>query len=294
MLRAAIAALLLLAGPEAPTELFRFQDPEIRESSGVAVSSRSDEVIFTHNDSGDVARFFAIDSTGCTVARYAVTGAEAIDWEDMANGAEHEGKPTLWLADIGDNGSARPSISVYRVTEPKVPTPANTPGACEAAIDKEATATRFDLAYADGPHDAEALLVHPKTGRIFIATKGASAQMYAAPKRLKPREVNVLEPIAPLEPRVGLVTAGDFSPDGKYLALRNYSEAFEWRVRKNDPGATLTDAPVREPLLIPLPPVPQGEAIAYTADGDALITTTEDPLGTGAPVYRVPRQASSS
>jgi hypothetical protein len=290
MLRAAVAALTLLAaGPDAPAELFVIRDAEIRESSGVAVSSRDDDVLFTHNDSGDVPRFFALDGAGCTVVRYAVMGAEAIDWEDMASGPEHKGKPTLWLADIGDNTGQRPAISVYRVAEPKVRTPDNTSDGCAPPVDEELAATRFDLEYEDGPHDAEALLVHPKTGRVYVATKGVGAQLYAAPKRLRAGEVNVLEPIAPLEPRVGLVTAGDFAPDGKHLVLRNYGEAFEWRVRGGDIGAALNDAPLPEPTLIPLPPTPQGEAIAYSADGDALVTTTEDPAGVGAPVHRVPR-----
>jgi hypothetical protein len=290
VLRAAVAALALLAaGPDAPAELFVIQDPDIRESSGVAVSSRDDEVLFTHNDSGDAPRFFAIDAIGCTVGRYTVAGAEANDWEDMASGPEHKGKPTLWLGDIGDNAAQRPAISLYRVAEPKVKAPDNMRGACAPPVDEELAATRFDLEYADGAHDAEALLVHPKTGRVYVVTKGVDAQMYAAPKRLRAGEVNVLEPVAPLELRVGLVTAGDFSPDGKHLVLRNYSEAFEWRVRKDDPGASLSDAPVRDPTLIPLPPAPQGEAIAYSADGDSLITTTEDPAGAGAQVYRVPR-----
>ncbi|MGQ0805385.1 MAG: hypothetical protein ACT4PI_16170 [Actinomycetota bacterium] len=97
--------------------------------------------------------------------------------------------------------------------------------------------------------------------------------------------MNVLELVAPIDARIGLVTAGDLSPNGKRLVLRNYTEAFEWRVRHGDLGGAIT----AEPTVIPLPPTPQGEAIAYTSDGDALITTTEDPAGTGASVYRVPR-----
>jgi len=127
--------------------------------------------------------------------------------------------------------------------------------------------------------------VHPKTGRLFVASKGTNAMLYAAPKRLKADEVNVLEPVAPLTARVGLITAGDLSPDGKRLVLRNYTEALEWRVRKGDLAAAVT----ADPTIVALPPTLQGEAIAYGSDGDALVTTTEDPAGTGAPVYRVPR-----
>jgi hypothetical protein len=286
VLRAVLGSLLvLLGGGEAPTELFRFQDAEIRESSGVAVGARRDDVIFTHNDSGDAPRFFAVDAAGCTIARYTLEGAEAVDWEDMSTGPEHKGTPTLWLGDIGDNAAVRSGIAVYRVTEPKVPTANATPGECAVPVDDQITATRFDLEYADGPHDAEALLLHPRTGRVYVTTKGTSTQLYAAPKKLRAREVNMLEPVAPITDRVGLVTAGDLSVDGKRLVLRNYTEAFEWRVKDGALRAALAS----EPEVIPLPPTPQGEAIAYTADGDALITTTEDPTGTGAPVYRVAR-----
>jgi hypothetical protein len=279
------AALLLFGAGEDPTELFPLQDPDINESSGLAISARRDDVVFTHNDSGDVPRYFAVDAAGCTVVRYTLEGAEAIDWEDMSSGAEHKGKPTLWLGDIGDNAAARPDVSVYRVTEPKVPRINPTRGACAVPLEEPRPATRFDLEYADGPHDAEALLVHPKTGRLFIVTKGSSAQLYAAPKKLRTGEPNMLAPVAPINARVGLVTAGAFSPNGKRLVLRNYTEAFEWRV--ND--SSLRPALAREPEVVPLPATPQGEAIAYTPDGAALITTTEDPAGTGAPVYRVPR-----
>lgn len=277
--------LLLFGGGEAPTELFRFQDTDIRESSGVAIGARRGDVVFTHNDSGDAPRYFAVDATGCTVARYTLEDAEAIDWEDMSGGPEHKGKPTLWLGDIGDNAAARPNISVYRVTEPKVPRANAMQDTCAVPLEEPLAPARFDLEYADGPHDAEALLVHPKTGRLFIVTKGSSAQLYAAPKKLRTDEVSVLEPVAPISARVGLVTAGAFSPDGKRLVLRNYTEAFEWRVKDGSLRAALAS----QPEVIPLPPTPQGEAIAYSSDRDALITTTEDPTGTGAPVYRVPR-----
>jgi hypothetical protein len=287
LLTAAVVLTLLGAAPAVAGEpaTFQLQDPEIRESSGVAVSARRERVIFTHNDSGDVPRFFAVDDRGCTVARYALKGAEAVDWEDMSRGADHRGKPTLWFGDIGDNAAERIGITVYRVTEPKLPKEELTSDACPAPADKGVAATRFDLEYADGAHDAEALLVHVRTGRVYVATKGESSQLYAAPRRLRTGEVNVLEPVAPLEARVGLVTAGDFSPDGRRLVLRNYGEAFEWRIRNGDIAAALAN----EPEVIPLPPTPQGEAIAYTADGDVFITTTEDPAGAGAPVYRVPR-----
>jgi hypothetical protein len=283
---ATVLALAVWASParagQAFIELFRFQDPEIRESSGVAVSSRDEEVIFTHNDSGDVARFFAVDAQGCTLGRYTLEDADAIDWEDMAGGTEHRGKPTLWFGDIGDNAANRPSIVVYRVVEPKVAVPAGERGGCPVPVDRQLATTRFELRYADGARDAETLLVHPRSGRLFVVSK-ASAQLYAAPRRLSADEVNVLDPVASTDAPGGLVTAGDISRSGKRLVLRDYSEAFEWRIRDGDVAAALATPPLR----LALPPTPQGEAIAYTRSGGAVVTTSEDPGGSHPPAYRV-------
>ena len=112
---------------------------------------------WTHNDSGDVARVFGLDRRGRLLREVAVTGAEALDWEDIAaRGA------TLYAGGIGDNLAQRPEIAVYRFGEPG-------PGVTSVA------AERIALRYADGAHDAEALLVDPRNGTIAIVTKDSAA-----------------------------------------------------------------------------------------------------------------------
>jgi hypothetical protein len=296
---AALAMWSVASAPPAPSgqqvsELFRFQDPAVVESSGVASSSRRDDVVYTHNDSGDRARFFAVDGRGCTITTYTLRDAEAVDWEDMAAARDRSGRGRLWLGDIGDNFSARSEgVTVYRVDEPK-PTPRSgtTQGACAAPVERQLRATRFELRYSDGPHDAETLLVQPGTQRIFAVTKdltGANAVVYAAPRKLRSGgTVNVLERVAdvtlpPGTPDPGVITGGDISTDGKRLVLRTYTEAFEWRIPDGDLRAALAGTPTR----IALPDTPQGEAIAYTRQSDALITTSEKPSGTDPPVYKI-------
>jgi hypothetical protein len=275
------------------TELFRFQDAAVVESSGVASSTRRDDVVYTHNDSGDRPRFFAVDGRGCTTATYALRDAEAVDWEDMAAARDRSGRGRLWFGDIGDNLSARSEgVTVYRVDEPKPgPRSGTTEGTCAAPAERQLRATRFDLRYADGPHDAETLLVRPGTQGIFVVTKdltGNNAVVYAAPRRLESGTVNGLERVdevtlPPGTPDPGVITGGDISPDGKRLVLRTYTDAFEWRIPDGDLRAALADPPT----LIALPETPQGEAIAYTRRGAALITTSENPGGTNPPVYKI-------
>ena len=142
------------------TLLFKFADAQIDESSGLGTSSYGDGIVYTHNDSGDTARFFAVNSSGATVAIYTLKGATAHDWEDMETGTDASGKPVLYFGDIGDNSAKRTEIDVYQVPEPRGPS-ANVPW------------IRYRFAYPDGPHNAETLMVDPHTHRIFIASKAA-------------------------------------------------------------------------------------------------------------------------
>lgn len=253
--------------------LFRYTDPAISESSGLAVSSYDDRVVYTHNDSGDTARFFAVDvRTGRTLAAYRLPGATNVDWEDMA--AVREGGPVLWFADIGDNSARRTEVSLYRVPEPQ-------PGRQLGPV------TRFRLRYPDGPHDAEALLAMPG-GEVYLATKSlaGSTAVYAVP--IGTGRPGVLRRVATVGLGLGqAVTGGAVAPAGDRLVLRTYTDAYAWPLDAGGLPAALRRPPVR----VPLPPMPQGEAVAFRPDGSLLVGGE----GAHAAVYAValPRQPAS-
>lgn len=262
--------------------LFVFADAEIVESSGFAASSRSGSNYYTHNDSGDSARFFVVDRRGCTVVRYTIGGARAIDWEDMTRGPGPSGRSTLWFGDIGDNAATRPFVSVYAVAEP--PPPPNATGACSEPRAQRVSGTRFDFVYPDGPHDAEALFAHPRTGRLYVVTKGADgAQLFGAPAALASGRKNVLTHLGTLD--LTLATGAAMAPDGKSVVVRTYTTAYEWRDVQGDVGAAMRRAPV----AVSLPSQLQGEAIAYRRDGKALLITSEEPVPVDQPVYELAR-----
>jgi hypothetical protein len=265
--------------------------PGITESSGVATSSVSDEWFFTHEDSGAESEFHAVGLDGRLLATFRL-GVQARDWEDMARGPDGAGGSSLLLADIGDNNAARElGLLVHRVPEPTVD-----PARDGVVADLPPVAS-YRLRYEDGPRDAETLLVHPGTGRLYVVSKGllGDPRVYAAPERLEPDAPNILRQVASFRPeRTGtpggpgigtianqLVTAGDISPDGRRLALRTYTDLYEWWIEDGDVAGALDDAPV----VTALPPTRQGEGLAYDRDGTALLTTTE---GEPAPVHRVP------
>ena len=161
------------------TRLFRLADSQLDEISGIAAGIRSPNVVYVQNDSGDLARFFALDKTsGRLLAQYAVPDAVNIDWEDIAVAPDAHGTPSVWLADIGDNDRQRKQIQLYRVDEPRVPMTGH---------DAQLAATQPDvwrLRYPDGPHDAESLAVSP-TGVPYVITKSATgtSEVFAATSR---------------------------------------------------------------------------------------------------------------
>jgi len=239
------------------------------ELSGLVLSRAQPEVLWTHNDSGDRARIFAIAPNGGLLADVAVSAADAVDWEDIAIGrAPTRGsRDALYIGDIGDNSETRPTVVIYRVPEPRF---------AGGPPNATAPAERLALRYPDGAHDAEALLVDPSNGALVIVTKsyGGRAGVYVADSP-SAAATTTLRRAGRVSLGVGEpVTAGDISADGRTIALRTYDHAFVWSRRG---GESLAAALGRRPcspdadLLVE----GQGEALALTGDGRAFYTVPE-------------------
>ena len=255
----------------------RFQSPEITECSGLVVSRKNPGVLWVHNDSGDVARLFAVSENGTLWGTYRLAHADALDWEDMALGpCADPGKQCLYVGDIGDNRSRRPEIQVYRVEEPSVP-----PDGRPVEVTLKGT-ERFECRYPDGPHDAETLLVDPDTGIPYVVTKareGTAAGVYRFPGRPDPGKMVTLEKAATL-PALSSVTGGDVSRDGSMIFLRDYFSAYEYPRPLKAPFERAFDA---SPVRIPLPVEEQGEALGLAPSGTAVFTASE---GLQGPIHK--------
>ncbi len=231
---------------------FRIESPRITESSGLAASRTHKGVYWTHNDSDDGPYVYAVDSaTGKTVATVTLQGIDPRDVEGISIGPGGD----VYVGDIGDNlGGGWSEVWIYRFKEP------------DRLRDVTVTPTRYTVRYADGPRDAESLMVHPKSGRVYIASKSQEKKggIYAGPEQLSPSGVNTFRRIARTEV---WATDGAFSPDGTRLVLRGYfgGEMFRWRDGKPEP----LDRPVSVPMA------GQGESVTFTTDGRTLMCGSE-------------------
>ncbi|SBU97454.1 hypothetical protein YW5DRAFT_05519 [Streptomyces sp. Ncost-T6T-1] len=264
---AALAAALLLlagAGPAVaddgrPDRDFTIEDPRITESSGLAASRAHPGVYWTHNDSDDGPYVFAVDSrTGKTLATITMRGVgEPRDVEAISIGPDGD----IYVGDIGDNLDGTWShVWIYRFPEP------------QQLRDATVDAVQYDVKYADGARNAEALMVHPKTGRVYIASKNEDGGgLYEGPAKLTAGSVNTFRRVD----EVPWVTDGAFSPDGKRLVLRSYFSAREYAFENGRLG---------EDRSVAAPFQRQAESVTYTADGSALMFGSE---GARSDVVRV-------
>lgn len=247
--------------------------PERSELSGLAASAIHDGVFYTHNDSGDSARMFAIDMSGALLATFTLKGTTAIDWEDVAVGPCSAGSANscVFLADTGDNDSKRASYTVYRVPEP-TQRPAG-----RATL--EVTADALAFRYPDGSHNAEALLVHHSTGRVSLVTKGdGPSSIYLFPEKLTTAAPMTLTLAGSFSLPSGSprVTAADHAPDGRGILLRTYSTIWFFPGAEIDGAETiLKNTPCSAPSALEA----QGESVAFLRSGLGYVTVSE-----GSPV----------
>ncbi len=260
-----------------PEAICTLKDDRIAEASGIAASRRTPGMYYVHNDSGDRPRVFLVDRTGRTRLTIQLKNARHVDWEDisLAPGSE-PGKFDVCVADIGDNRARRGELIIYRFPEVD-------PAAADGPV-VEAQAVAYRIAYADGPADAEAFVVHPQTGDGYVLTKrlDGACHVYKLAAPWNPKERTVLPKVATLRfPKVMLlqtmVTAADISPDGHRLATRSYLCGWEWRLPATTDKGDFERIFGTKPTRLELAVEPQGEALCYAADGRALLTVSETP-----------------
>ncbi|MEV6835297.1 WD40 repeat domain-containing protein [Streptomyces sp. NPDC051133] len=254
---AVLAGVLLVGACALPASAadgdqgFTIKDPRITESSGLAASHLHPGIYWTHNDSGDGPYIYAVDSrTGKTVATVTLRGiGSPRDVEAISIGPHNE----IYVGDTGDNYGGRwPYVWIYRLPEPKV------------LKDQTVTAKQYVVKYTNGPRDAESLVVHPKTGRVYIIDKQEDGgHLYEGPATLSASGTNVFRPVAPVDL---WATDAALSPDGRQLVVRGYFGGiyYDWNGGR-----------IRREGRLDVPLQGQGEAVTYSADGTKLMYGSE-------------------
>ena len=219
----ALAFSLPAVAPKVLVPVGTLDAPAIVEASGLTASRRFAQILWTHNDSGDRARIFAVTDRGRLVmpagsdaAAYQgvqVPGAVNVDWEDIA--ADNKGR--LYLGAFGNNSNARTDLGVYVIREPD-------PFRSATAEVLAFWPFRFpDQRHFPDPEknfDAEALFTAGDCVYILSKNRGdRQTRLYRlVPKNSTTAAITLIDRFA----IGGLVTAADATADGRRIVVLTY------------------------------------------------------------------------
>ena len=246
-------------------------NPELEEISGLAFSYLHPNLMYVHTDSGGEAAVYLLDSMGKELGKIELEGIKNRDWEDIAVGPGPEGKPYIFVAEIGDNAAIHGEIFVFRFPEPTEP-----------MVKTTVKPDVLTLTFPGGARDAETLMVDPITGDLFIVSKRDQKNtLYRVQQSAFELGKATLEQLHSQEFTSSV--AGDISRDGSKILIKNYFAIYFW---ERQVGESIAQALQRLPKRLPYVPEPQGEAIGFNADASAFFTISEKRFNVQPTVYR--------
>ena len=177
LLRLSVAGLISIAplalSSSAPTEhgpaaaarvqwMGNIQMTRLNESSGLASSQQSSQILWSINDSGSGPEIFALTPQGQHLGSWLIDMPKPVDWEAMAS-FQWQDKGYLLVADIGDNFATRSSVSYSVIPEPDL--------AQIGTQERLSPLFTQHFTYPEGPRDAEAVAVDMKRRELLILSK---------------------------------------------------------------------------------------------------------------------------
>lgn len=249
----------------APRAMARVQSPELDEISGLGESSRYPGYFWVHNDSGDQARIFLIDTTGHVVVEVKLAGIENRDWEDLATAIDPiNDQPYIYIGEIGDNRALYPEYAIYRIQEPVLKSFEKG----QKLIVEDVDTYRFT--YENGPRDAETLLIDPLQRELLVISKRDS-QVMVYSMSMDPSSQPLVLTVQEQLPFTQIV-GGDISSDGREILLKTYDKIWYWTRQPNERVGTALQ---RSAMQLPYIVEPQGEAIGWRKNAKAYLTVSE-------------------
>jgi hypothetical protein len=165
----------------------------------------------------------------------------------------------IYIGDIGDNNSVYSDYTFYKFQEPLL------------SVDTISIYETIRFRYPDGAHDAEAFLVEPVSGAIYIITKRDNpSRIYKLTPPFTDQTIYTAQEVGQLS-HGGVVSAA-LSPDGREIIIKTY---FSLSHYKRLAGQTIESALQKPPSVIPYQAEPQGEAVCFLNNNTGYFTLSE-------------------
>lgn len=143
---------------------------ELDENSGLITAAQGR--LWVHNDSGDSAKLYLLDTFGTIVRTLLVDNAQHVDWEDITR--DPQGR--VYLGDIGNNNNNRQNLVIYRL--PNLDTVRGHRVWAEAIRFYYPEQNGFPPVGQERKYDAEALIYYQDSLYIFTKDRTSPHQGY--------------------------------------------------------------------------------------------------------------------
>jgi hypothetical protein len=176
----------------------------LSEASGLLYSQKYPNILWTHNDSGDKPRLYALDAKTYELLRtIKIKGAKHKDWEDITY---YNGK--IVIGDIGNNKSRRDHLKLYVIDEPN-------PYEDKKAVVKSVMTFTYSNQHGKKIKNFDAEALFSFNNALFILTKHREDTQTTLYKIKKKRAQKIVDfPIG------GKVTGAD--SNSRYVAVLTY------------------------------------------------------------------------
>ncbi len=243
---------------------------KLEEPSGLVASITNPGLLWTHNDGGNPAQLFLLDTMARTKKVFTLANIKNRDWEDITLGpCADQNTPCIFIGDIGDNLAQYPLKYIYSFKEPSL----NDPEQIEV----------FDtlvVKLSDGARDTEAMMIDPVSRNLYLVSKREKEVMLY--EVASPFLADTLIAKKVLTFSLHEIVAGNISPDGKEVLLKNYRKIYYWKKKGNE---SLVELLKSAPVHLAYEPEPQGESIAWASDGSGYYTLSENAKGERGKLY---------
>ncbi len=245
-------------------QTLELDDQRVNESSGLAISNRTANRLWTHNDSGGKPQLYCFDTNGKRKGKCDLPSIRPNDWEDMASFVD-DGVARLLVADCGDNNSRHSSIELHLFDEPKTD---------KSTTIQTETIQTIRVRYSDGPRDCEAVAVDSTRRIIVLIGKSrfgiAGVYTLPLPRRDEPKTIRQTAKRIGSIP-IPMITAADFNAASGDLWVINYFIAVEFPCETRD--EPLSSQIPRMGRKLELPRFRQIEAMAIDSNQGMWVTS---------------------
>ena len=190
----------------------------LAENSGVLIGDANN--IWLHNDGGDSAKLYKIDTFGTIQQTITVLNASNSDWEDIT----FDDMGNVYIGDFGNNNNSRQNLKIYKIPHPDSITGSSVSAQVINFYYPEQIA--FPPIDNEKKYDSEAMVYFQNA--LYIFTKDRTTPhlgytwMYKIPTDSGSYAAQLIDSFNTQQiSYVFEVTAASLSPDGKKLALLN-------------------------------------------------------------------------